>query len=396
MKRRNSLHPAPEERKLRLRDRMMILSRQDRMGKAMPSWYRVLGAVLVLSLVLLLLGSSRTKALRTRSVPAEPLVDGTLRLCFTGDLDLSRNVAELGEQEGYETLFSGVAPLWTDASLVFSCLDGAVVPADSEAFPALETAKEPCPVDVEALRAAAGAGINAFSLANDRSYDYGSAGLARTVSAMDQLGLSYAGTGADLPTAGMYRVLETEGMRVGFVACSAVNPNGPGPIDDYCVTSTAYSALYRNVLLASDETDFVVVYVCWGEQDGLAVTEAQRRVARQLIRSGADLVIGTHPHVLQPVEQFEGGWIFYSLGDLVSDRNQRGERESVLLRLDLDPAEGSGSFTLIPLLLQDFCPSVTENSFYVAQIHRSLLRELPEGSYTAADNGRVTIPISLS
>ena len=193
----------------------------------------------------------------------------------------------------------------------------------------------------------------------------------------------------------MYRVLEADGLRVGFLACSAINPNGPGPIDDYCLTTTAYSALYRNVLHASDETDLVVVYVCWGEQDAVAVSDAQRRVAHQLIQSGADIVIGTHPHVLQPVEQYQGGWIFYSLGNLVSDQNMRSERESVLVRLDLDQSDGSGTLTLIPLLLQDYCPTATENGFYVDQIHRSLLRELPEGSYTVADNGRVTIPLTL-
>ena len=201
--------------------------------------------------------------------------------------------------------------------------------------------------------------------------------------------------GENLPAAGMYRVLEAEGLRVGFVACSAVNPNGPGPLDDYCLTTSAYSELYRNVLLASDETDLVVVYVCWGDQDGLAVSEAQRRIAHQLIQSGADLVIGTHPDVLQPVEQYQDGWIFYSLGSLVSDENQRGERESVLVRLDLDTTNGRGSFTLIPLLLEDFCPAATQKSFYLRQIHQSLLRELPAERYTVAEDGRITIPLTL-
>ena len=140
----------------------------------------------------------------------------------------------------------------------------------------------------------------------------------------------------------------------------------------------------------------MVVYVCWGDQDGISVSDGQRRIAHQLIQSGADLVIGTHPHVLQPAEQFMDGWIFYSLGDLISDREQRGERESVLLRLDLEAGEKKGAFTLIPLLLEDYCPAATENSFYLSQIHQSLLRELPEDSYTIDDCGRITIPMQIS
>ena len=396
MKRRNTLHPEPEERKLRLRDRMVILSRRDRMGKVKPSWIRVLAAVVVLACVLLLLNGARRDKILNREVPAEALVDGTLRLSFAGDLNLSGNVDQFGKEFGYSRLFSGVAPLWKDSAFVFSCLDGVILPKDTEAFPAMDTEETPCPVLEEAVIAAAEAGVNAYSLANDHCLDYGSAGIAQTVQAMNRNGLNFAGVGENLPAAGDFRVLERDGFRIGFLSCSAINPNGAGPIDDYCLTTSAYSALYRNVLYASFETDFVVVYVCWGEQDGIAVSDAQRRIAHQLIQSGADLVIGTHPHVLQPVEQFMDGWIFYSLGDLVSDRDQRGERESALLRLDLDQEAREGSFTLIPLLLEDFCPAAADNSFYVSQIHRSLLREMPEESYSVDETGRITIPMKIS
>lgn len=395
MKRRNTLHPAPEERELRLKDKMVILSRKDRMGKAMPTWYRVMGACALLVLVLVLISANRRNALRNREVQAEPLIHGTVRLSFAGDLDLCGNVAVLGENEGYDVLFSGVAPLWADSDYVFACLDGVVLPEGGEGFTPAETAENPAVFSEEAVRAAVAAGVNAYSMANDHCLDYGSAGLGETLTRLSALGAQYAGAGENLPAAGMYRILEANGLRIGFLACSAINPNGPGPLDDWCLTTTAYSNLYRNVLRASDETDLVVVYVCWGEQDGLAVSDAQRRVAHQLIQSGADIVIGTHPHVLQPIEQYNDGWIFYSLGDLVSWREQRGERESVLVRLDVDEETRTASFTVIPLLLQDFCPAATENSFYVDQIHQSLLEELPADSYTVADNGRITIPLTL-
>ena len=396
MKRRNTLHPTPEERTLRLKDQLIILSRRDRMGKAMPTWYRVLAVVLLLTVGLVALNGSRRRRLENRSVSPEPLINGTVRLTFTGDLDLSRNVAVLGEKLGYTGLFTGVSPLWQDSALVFSCLDGVVLPGPAQDYPAADSVQAPNAVTPEALSAAADAGVNTLSLANDHSLDFGSGGLARCVQAVNDLGLQYAGAGENLPAAGMYRVLEAGGLKVGFVACSAVNPNGPGPIDDYCLATTAYSALYRNVLLASDETDLVVVYVCWGDQDAISVSKAQRKIAHQLIQSGADIVVGTHPHVLQPVERYQDGWIFYSLGNLISDQEQRGERESVLARLDLDAASGVGSFTLIPMLLEDFGPSETRNGFYVNQIHRSLLRELPESSYTVHKDGRVVVPVSFS
>ena len=108
MKRRNTLHPTPEERTLRLKDQLIILSRRDRMGKAMPTWYRVLAVVLLLTVGLVAFNGSRRRRLENRTVSPEPLINGTVRLTFTGDLDLSRNVAVLGEKLGYTGLFTGV------------------------------------------------------------------------------------------------------------------------------------------------------------------------------------------------------------------------------------------------------------------------------------------------
>lgn len=384
---------AAEQPRLSLKQRLLILSRLDRMGKAMPTWYRVLAACVVLIAVLVFLGVQRHERLIHRTVPAEPLTEGTNRLCFCGDLDLNGNVELFSQKEGRRLLYNSVAPLWQDADAVFACLDGVVLTDETAVPAAVAPLDEAVSVVPDALHAAAEAGINAFALANDHAFDYGSRGVEQTVSAMNALGVSYAGVGENLSAAGACRFIDVNGLRVGFVSCSAVNPNGPGPIDDFSLTTTAYSALYRNVFQAKAEADLVVVYVCWGEQNALSVSKSQRRVAHQLIQSGADVVIGTHTHVLQPVEHYQGGWVFYGMGDLISDRDQRGERESALLRLDFDRQTGDGMFTLIPLLLEDFCPAPTTNSFYVNQIHHSLLRELSSDSYTETGDGRIQIPV---
>ena len=166
MKRRNTLHPAPQERRLRAKDRMMILSRRDRMGKAMPTWYRMLAAVLVLGAALVLVNGARLKKLQNRSVKPEPLVSGTLRLAFTGELDLGGNVSRFGQSLGYDALFTGVAPLWQDASYVFSSLEGTVLPADAAAYPAADTAEEPISIPAQAMEAAGRAGRGGLGGAN--------------------------------------------------------------------------------------------------------------------------------------------------------------------------------------------------------------------------------------
>ena len=385
-----------EKQKLTLKQRMLILSRKDRMGRAMPTWYRILPVTVLLVVLLVVLNGQRREALEQRVVVPEPVAADSLRLTFGGDIMLSRGVERLGQVAGYDSLFAGVKPLWADSALTFASLEGTVLPGDPEEYAIENPMTTPFPMTREALNAAVEAGVTTVSVANDHALDYGSAGLALSLQAMDAAGLNYAGGGENLPAAGLYRIYELNGMKVGFVACSAVNPNGPGPIDDYCITTTAYSALYRNVLLASDLADYVVVYVCWGEEGALTTAAAQQAVAHQLIQSGADLVIGTHPRVVQPVEKYAGGWIFYSLGDLLYDADNRAERESVLLRLEVNPETRQGEFTLIPLVLEDFCPYPAEGGFHTSQVLRRLLKTLPENAYTISEDGRVHISMSIS
>ena len=93
----------------------------------------------------------KTVIVGAKALLLSPLVNGTVRLSFAGDLDLSGNVAAFGEKQGWSTLFSGVSPLWTDSSIVFSNLEGSVLPADAAAYPAAETAERVCPIAPEAV-----------------------------------------------------------------------------------------------------------------------------------------------------------------------------------------------------------------------------------------------------
>ena len=106
MRKRNTLHPAPDVRRLRLRDKIIILSRKDRMGMAMPTWYRILAVVLIIIAGLVLINHFHRKDLDSRVVAPEPLTKGSSRLVFTGDLSLDGNIDVIGEMEGYSSLFS--------------------------------------------------------------------------------------------------------------------------------------------------------------------------------------------------------------------------------------------------------------------------------------------------
>ena len=125
------------------------------------------------------------------------------------------------------------------------------------------------------------------------------------------------------------------------------------------------------------------------------MTDSERKIAHQLIESGADVVIGCHPHVLQPVEFYKNGIIFYSLGNFVFDQGQRPARNTTLLQMNVNRETGAVVFTLIPMHIDEFRPHVTDNSLYLSQIQDVLTESLPEGSYTITESGLIQIPFQV-
>lgn len=380
--------------KLSLKQRMQILSRRDVMGCAHNSFLRTLLAVLLVLALVIVGGKLQTGAWNAIAPTPVPVAEHEVQLSFVGDVMLGRYVASFGEKESYAELFRDSKTLWDNSALVFANLENAVIRQGESYDEADKNLK--LSASQEALQMAAEAGIDAVSLANDHVGDYGREGVRHTIEALQEYGMEYAGAGAEREEAGTYRLLEADGLTVGFVACTQVAPDHfAATKDGYGVCPTSYTNLYENVFAASTNSDFVVVYVHWGNEYDLTVTETQRRIAYRLIDSGADIVIGSHPNILQEVEQYKNGIVFYSLGNFIFDQATRQARNTAMLQLNVDKNTGDGYFTLIPMRINNFHPYETTNGFYVSQIQQSLLKALPGSAYSIQDDGRIRIPMKV-
>lgn len=163
-------------------------------------------------------------------------------------------------------------------------------------------------------------GLDIVTLANNHSLDYGTDALLDTFDALDNAGIQYVGAGKDLNRAEQLQTFTIENQTIGILAASRVIPEY-----DWNATAskpgvfTTYDAveLVNQIAIANESCDYVIVYVHWGIEKQDTPEEYQRNLAKQYIDAGADLVVGSHPHVLQGIEYYNGKPIIYSLGNFI-------------------------------------------------------------------------------
>lgn len=163
-------------------------------------------------------------------------------------------------------------------------------------------------------------GIDIVTLANNHALDYGTEALLDSFDALDQAGIRYVGAGENLERARRLEVIESNGMKIGYLAASRVIPVhswNAGSASPGMLTTYDPALLLEAIEEGKKRCDVLIVYVHWGEERTEYPEEYQRTMAKQYIDAGADAVIGSHPHVMQGIEVYKGKLIAYSLGNYI-------------------------------------------------------------------------------
>jgi hypothetical protein len=244
-----------------------------------------------------------------------------------GDTLLDRGVDRLlsSGEAGIERVFGDTLPLLRGADLVAGNLEGAVTLRTRPAAKAYTFRAVP-----EALRGLASAGFDYLTLTNNHSFDFGAEGFTDTLEHLRAAGIGTSGAGRDAGEAlePWVRVLGGSAVRLWSLAAYPVEGSG------WDGRATRAGAATPGVLWADEETasalrielaskpaegvrPFDVLLVHGGEEWHSAPAAAWRRLYRSLASSGAELVLGSHPHVLQGMEAYHGSLILYSLGNFL-------------------------------------------------------------------------------
>ena len=284
--------------------------------------------------------------------PTEPARPEPVRLLFAGDVQLSSHVMGAYGKAGDD--ISGVV-----GEAYLERMREADIFMVNEEFPFSDrgaaadkqyTFRSP-PERVSLLK---DMGIDIVTLANNHALDYGRDALLDTCDTLESAGIRYVGAGSDLERAKKLETIEANGRTIGFLGASRVIPTGSwnaGENTPGMLTTYDPAVLLEEIQKAKEVCDYLVVYVHWGIERNDKPETYQRTMGKQYIDAGADLVIGSHPHVLQGIEYYDGKPIVYSLGNFVfgSSIPKTMLLEAVVdedqVNLSLIPGTSSAGFT---------------------------------------------------
>lgn len=204
-------------------------------------------------------------------------------------------------------------------------------------------------------------GFDILNLANNHSMDLGELGLNNTLNILHKNGINFIGV-----INNQYRkkhiILEKNNIRLGFLGyCSCGYTNFKKKI---IINSINEKIIKEDIEKIKRKCDLIIVSLHWGIENIFYPSPKQVKLARKLIDSGAHIILGHHPHVLQGIEQYNGGIIAYSLGNFQfeyfpqtgSEKNNERTNQTIILSLTIN-RNGIKSYDIIPIKInEEYCP----------------------------------------
>jgi poly-gamma-glutamate synthesis protein (capsule biosynthesis protein) len=266
-----------------------------------------------------------------------------ITLAFAGDVHFVERDGAVANRTGRlladpETAFGPVAEWFAAADVAMVNLETAVTDGGSPE-PKSFLFRAP-PSAFEAVRAA---GVDVVSLANNHALDYGRDGLADTLAYAAEAGVAVVGAGEDADAAYAPWVKEVAGVRIAFLALSQVVELWEAWRAEEGRSGIAYAMEGQRALeavrAAARDADVVVVYLHWGQEGNACPTAEMTNFAEQAAGAGANVVLGTHAHLLLGDGWLGGTYVQYGLGNFLWWRDDRFSNDTGVLWLTLRGTE---------------------------------------------------------
>ena len=272
-----------------------------------------------------------------------------VRMLFGGDVmqHLPQvEAARSGEGFDYTPVFAALAPRMHAADLAVVNLETTLT--RSGRYTGYPLFRSPAEL-ADALR---GAGVDVALLANNHCCDGGAEGIRTTIRELDRCGIRHTGVFADSADYRRNHPLRIEhcGLRIALVNYTYGTNGMPVPAGSVVNRIDTVRMAADLAAVRREGADFIVACMHWGNEYERRENASQRTLAAFLRRHGADVVVGGHPHVVQPWQADSSHVVLYSLGNLVSNQRRRYTDGGLVARIEaLRYPDGRRSYRLEPL-----------------------------------------------
>ncbi len=250
-------------------------------------------------------------------------------LLFTGDIMLSRTVGSFMEaRKDWSLPFRLISDTLHDADLRYCNLECPVSDRGRNLHHLYSFRADPRVID--GLKAA---GFNVASQANNHTYDWGPEALMDSLDRLRAAGIQPVGAGQNILAAHYPLLVKVGSLRIAFLAYVNIDPKeAAAGVDRPGVAWLDPTQALTDIRFARPLADIVLVCPHWGVEYALQPTREQVDLAHQMIDAGADMIVGSHPHVVQPVEKYHDRWIAYSLGNFIFDQEGPNTHRGLMLK----------------------------------------------------------------
>lgn len=231
-----------------------------------------------------------------------------IKLLFLGDIMFDRGIRYYADKNGsYKFIFDKISSTLKDKDLVVANLEGPIT--DNKSISLGTKVGDPnnfyFTFEPSIAKIIFDENIKLVNLGNNHILNFYGKGLASTKDYLDKVGVDYFG----VPDGKRSTVEDIKGLKIAFISYN----------EFYGKPEVEKSAVIDEIKKYKLESDIVIVFCHWGVEYVKKPTSAQEQLAHQFVDAGADLIIGTHPHVTQTIEEYNGKKIYYSLGNFIFD-----------------------------------------------------------------------------
>ncbi len=239
-------------------------------------------------------------------------------------------------------------------------------------------------------------GVDVLSTAGNHCLDMGFSGLSKTIDVLDGYHLAHLGTYKTKEDSEKILYQYVKGTKIAFVNYTYGTNGIPLPSDKpFCVNLIDKEFIKSQLDKAKSEgAQMIVACMHWGTEYRTTANDEQKDLADFLFQNGVDIILGNHPHTLEPMEKrtvtlddgtTKDGFVIYALGNFICDQNAENTRNSIILNLQItrnsDGKISIDSATYTPIHMYKN-PNATSHKFKVLDINQSI-RSYEDGSDTS-------------